>query len=267
MHRERDGRGCLPSHRRHSDRQPADQRAHRERRGGACCAVPSSLRLQPHPTAPRLARRPAARSRESPAFPDTTGPPDQSRGPPPPSASRPSLPHCTASLTRTRPLQRTRRHGAGGPCWPAGRLIPIDPTRRNGLRSIEAKVRRRHPSRATGRCHQRAVRRACLVPHSERRTPNERAAAGSTKADPPLARVNRPYFSTPRSRPTSRADHRRPLRAAPLCPTARPHSRVLCAQQRPRRHGAGGPCRPAGRLIPIDPTRRIADAGAVPQRA
>ena len=164
--------------------------------------------------------------------------------------------HCTASLTRTRPLQRTRRHGAGGPCWPAGRLIPIDPTRRNGLRSIKAKVRRCRPSRATGRCHQRAVRRACLVPHSERRTPNERAAAGSTKADPPIARVNRPYFSTPRSRPTSRADHRRPLRAAPLCPTARPHSHVLCAQQRPRRHGAGGPCRPAGRLIPIDPTRR-----------
>ena len=47
---------------------------------------------------------------------------------------------------------------------------------------------------------------------------------------PPLAHVNRPHFPTPRGRPTSRAGHRRPLRAAPLCPTARPHSRAraLC---------------------------------------
>ena len=45
--------------------------------------------------------RPADRPRESPVFFDTTEPPDQSRGPPPPSPSRPSLPHSTASLTRT----------------------------------------------------------------------------------------------------------------------------------------------------------------------
>ena len=124
--------------------------------------------------------RPAARSRESPVFFDTTEPPDQSRGPPPPSPSRPSLPHSTASLTRPLRAAETPPARRG---WPVPARWSADPNRPDSsqwtpIHRGESPPPSPFPSPA--RCHQRAVRFACLF--VERRAPDARATAGLIRA-------------------------------------------------------------------------------------
>ena len=174
----------------------------------------------------RWARRWFACSSEATILSDAPEPPDQSRGPPPAS---PSCPLCPAAQPPSHaPSARSRDPGgsAGGPHRPAGRLIPIDPTHFNKLRSVQVTVHRHRPFRAPLDATN-APTRSALCLFVERRTSDDEraprvrpgpAARSSDARIPRWPRAARPVARATAGLPELPSP---PRSTAPLAPSAR----------------------------------------------
>ena len=206
----------------------------------------ASLSSAAHPTTKERRGSDQGRplARVTPAFPGGPEPPDQSRGPPPASPSCRLRPAARPSRALSA-QQRPRQHSAGGPHRPAGRLIPIDPTHFNGLRSVQITVHRHRPLPSPlGATNAQSS----LLPGSDRSTPDKRATALPIRA---LVGFRTPHGPTippcaPRALNLRHLDHPPPPQPPPYTPRSEQQERLrACACSRWRRRCAASlaPCR------------------------